>query len=133
VEEWVPAFAGKRGKICRLHFQRDFFTCAQRGAGPDRVRDVFAVDRLTLVFVAAVFLAGPVFFAVLVFFATSVAAPFLAAFAEAAFADADLDVLRPRFLPLSRCAASSGSASAREKVAGSALRGNDAITPSWLT
>jgi hypothetical protein len=77
------------------------------------------------VFVAALLLAGPVFFAVL-FFVTSVAAPFLAAFAEAALVEADLAVLRPRFLPLSRCAASSGNASAREKVSGSALRGSDA-------
>ena len=109
-----------------IAFQCDFCACAQRGAGPDRGRGVFAVDRLMPVFVAAMLLAGPVFFAVLFFFVTSVVAPFLAAFATAAFADAGLAVLRPRFLPLSRCAASSGNASAREKVSGSALRGSDA-------
>ena len=84
-----------------IAFQRDLCACAQRGAGPDRARGVFAVDGLALVFVAAVFLATPVFFAVLVLFATAILAPFLAAFAGAAFV-ADLVALRPRFLPLSR-------------------------------
>jgi hypothetical protein len=53
-----------------LHWQRDFCPCAQRVAGPDRGRGVFAVDRLMPVFVAAMLLAGPVFFAVLFFFVT---------------------------------------------------------------
>ena len=100
-----PGFPpGKRGKMM-IAFQRDFCACAQRGAGPDRARGVFAVDRLALVFVAAAFLAAPVFFAALVFFVTSVVAPFLAAFAGEAFAEEALAVLRPRFLTLSRCAA----------------------------
>ena len=47
--------------------------CSGAAQCSDRARGVFAVDRLTPVFVAAVFLAAPVFFAVLVVFVTSVA------------------------------------------------------------
>lgn len=102
-----------------------------RGAGPGRARGVFGVDRLTLVFADAVFLRAPVFFAVAELFAAARSLP--APFAALALDDADLATLRPRFLPLSRCAESSGNASGKEKVVGSALRGSEAITPSWLT
>jgi hypothetical protein len=50
-----------------------------------------------------------------------------------AVAAADFPDLRCRPLPFWRCTVSSGTAWSSEKVAGSAVLGSDAKTPSWLT